>query len=162
MAKLVNRHNQTEVDPVLTRIVEEDKVPWYRKTNLRYLYLMLFPTCMGVELTSGFDSQLINALQIVPAWGIYFDDPQGAFQGLIAASYSLGALLSLPFVPIVNRKFGRRKAIFGGSCVMVVGAIIQGCSQHVAMYIVARMILGFGIPVAIIGGAFKSFLLSIS
>jgi hypothetical protein len=55
-------------DPILTRMAEEDKVPWYQKPNLRYLYLMLFPTCMGIELTSGFDSQMINALQIIPAW----------------------------------------------------------------------------------------------
>ncbi len=31
---------------------------------------MLFPACMGIELTSGFDSQMINALQVVPSWGI--------------------------------------------------------------------------------------------
>lgn len=107
-------------DPIITRLANEDKVPFYRKPNLLYLYLMLFPTCMGIELTSvcrnqnrqplhartsgkprekamawetgplllnppetrsvisrvrlthvlqkGFDSQLINALQIVPAW----------------------------------------------------------------------------------------------
>jgi sugar porter (SP) family MFS transporter len=150
---LPKRHKETEVDPVLTRIVEEDKVPWYKKPNLRYLYLMLFPTCMGVELTSGFDSQLINALQLVDPWKAYFDEPEGAIQGIIAASYSLGAILSLPFVPIVNRKFGRRWAIFGGSSVMIVGAIIQGCAQHVGMYIVARMILGFGIPCCIVAAS---------
>jgi hypothetical protein len=55
-------------DPILTRIVAEDRVPWYRKPNLRLLYLLLFPTCMGIEMTSGFDSQMINALQIVPSW----------------------------------------------------------------------------------------------
>lgn len=52
-------------DPVLTRIVDEDKVPWYKKPNLRVLYLLLFPACMGIEMTSGFDSQLINALQFI-------------------------------------------------------------------------------------------------
>jgi hypothetical protein len=55
-------------DPVLTRLVEEDKKKWYRKKNLRYLYLLLFPTCMGIEITSGFDSQLINSLQGVTPW----------------------------------------------------------------------------------------------
>ena len=55
-------------EPIVTLIAEEDKVPWYRKRNLRYLYLILFPACMGIELTSGFDSQMINALQIVPSW----------------------------------------------------------------------------------------------
>ena len=33
-------------DPVLTQAVNEDKVPWYKKPNLRYLYLLLLPTCM--------------------------------------------------------------------------------------------------------------------
>jgi len=67
-------------DPVLTQAVNEDKVPWYKKPNLRLLYLLLLPTCMyvvalsvlatketvlislgrGIEITSGFDSQLIS------------------------------------------------------------------------------------------------------
>jgi hypothetical protein len=59
---------QTQGDPVVTRLVEEDKVKWYKKKNLRYLYFLLFPTCMGIETTSGFDSQLINSLQGVAPW----------------------------------------------------------------------------------------------
>ena len=55
-------------DPIIQKAAQEDPVPWYKKPNLRRLYFMLFPTCMGIELTSGFDSQLINALQIVPSW----------------------------------------------------------------------------------------------
>lgn len=57
-----------EADPVLTRIVDEDKVRWWKKPNLRLLYLLLYPTCMGIEITSGFDSQMINGLQLVTAW----------------------------------------------------------------------------------------------
>jgi hypothetical protein len=57
-----------EADPVLTRIVEEDKVRWWKKRNLRILYLLLYPTCMGIEITSGFDSQMINGLQFIPKW----------------------------------------------------------------------------------------------
>ncbi|KAI8631614.1 general substrate transporter [Xylariaceae sp. FL1651] len=140
-------------DPILTRLANEDKVPWYRKPNLRLLYLLLFPTCMGIELTSGFDSQLINALQIVPSWISYFDNPDGALKGIIGASYSLGAILSLPFIGMVNDKFGRRWSIFGGSVIMVIGALIQGLAVDVAQYIVARLILGFGIPTCIVSAS---------
>jgi hypothetical protein len=45
----------TAADPIVTRLVEEDKVPWYKKKNLRLMYLWLFLCCMGVETTSGFD-----------------------------------------------------------------------------------------------------------
>ncbi|KAG7110599.1 High-affinity glucose transporter like protein [Verticillium longisporum] len=140
-------------DPIITRISEEDKVAWYKKPNLRYLYLMLFPTCMGIELTSGFDSQMINALQMVSAWKDYFGYPTGALQGIIAAAYSLGAILSLPFIPYVNDRWGRRWSIFGGSTIMILGALLQGFSTHVGMYIVARLILGFGIPTCIVSGS---------
>lgn len=63
-------------DPIVTRLANADKIPWYRKPNLRALYFLLFPTCMGIELTSGFDAQMINALQIVPSWvECEFDGP---------------------------------------------------------------------------------------
>ncbi|KAI0203338.1 guanine deaminase [Astrocystis sublimbata] len=140
-------------DPILTRIANEDKVPWYRKPNLRTLYFLLFPACMGIELTSGFDSQLINSLQIVPSWVSYFDNPYGPLKGIIAASYSLGAILSLPFIGKINDRFGRRWSIFGGSVVMVIGALIQGLAVHVGQYIVARIILGFGIPTCIVSAS---------
>jgi hypothetical protein len=47
-------------------MVEEDKVPWHKKSNLRTLYFLLFPVIIGIEITSGFDAQLINALQFIP------------------------------------------------------------------------------------------------
>lgn len=50
-------------DPIVTRLVAEDKVPWYKKPNMRLMYLWMFFCCMGVEMTSGFDSQLIGTLQ---------------------------------------------------------------------------------------------------
>ncbi|XDG08143.1 hypothetical protein ABKA04_007758 [Annulohypoxylon sp. FPYF3050] len=142
-------------DPIITRLANEDSVKWYRKPNLRYLYFLLFPTCMGIEITSGFDSQMINALQIVPSWVSYFGNPQGSLKGIIAAAYSLGAILSLPFIGVVNDKYGRRWSIFGGSAIMVIGALIQGFSVNelAGMYIVARLILGFGIPICIVSAS---------
>jgi hypothetical protein len=55
-------------DPILTRLAEEDKVPWHKKPDLRLMYLYLFLCCMEVEMTSGFDSTLIGALQFSAHW----------------------------------------------------------------------------------------------
>jgi hypothetical protein len=38
---------------VVSKLAQLDTTPWYRKPNLRILYLILFPTCIGVEMTSG-------------------------------------------------------------------------------------------------------------
>jgi MFS family permease len=59
-----------------------------------------------------------------------FHNPQGSLKGIIAAAYSLGAILSLPIIPYVNDRFGRRWSIFGGSVIMVIGALIQGFSVN--------------------------------
>lgn len=40
-------------DAFVSRLAQQDKVSWYNKPNLRLLYLLMLPTCLGVEMTSG-------------------------------------------------------------------------------------------------------------
>lgn len=82
-----------------------------------------------------------------------FHNPQSSLKGIIGAAYSLGAILSLPFIPMLDNKVGRRGSILVGSAIMVIGSIIQGLSINVTMYIFARLILGFGIPACIVAGS---------
>lgn len=127
-------------DPIVTRLVKEDRVPWYRKKNLRVMYIYLFFCCMGVEMTSGFDSQLINTLQFSTQFNAYFGqgfkDSAGkpsikpSLLGFISSCYQLGSIIAVPIAPWFNQKFGRRWSIMLGSCVMVAGAILQCFSQH--------------------------------
>ncbi|KAF4450124.1 hypothetical protein F53441_6723 [Fusarium austroafricanum] len=157
-------------DPIVTRLVEEDKTPWYKKRNLRLMYVWLFLCCMGVEMTSGFDSQLINTLQYSPFFHKYLgngrikpgteNDPKGptyaiepGLLGFVNSCYQLGSIFAVPVAPWFAQKYGRRWSIMLGSLIMVFGAIIQGFARHVAMYIIARMILGAGILFCIISGA---------
>ncbi|KYG13808.1 hypothetical protein FVEG_14129 [Fusarium verticillioides 7600] len=119
-------------DPLIQQIADKDRVPWYNKPNLRYLYLMLFQTYFADRLNGEFTGEL---------------------KGIIAAAYSLGAMLSLPLIGIINDKLGRRWSIFGGSAIMVMGSIIQGFSVNAGMYIAARILLGFGIPACIVSGS---------
>ncbi|TVY41674.1 High-affinity glucose transporter [Lachnellula subtilissima] len=153
-----------ETDPILTRVVEEDKVRWWKKRNLRYLYFLLYPTCMGIEITSGFDSQMINGLQLIGPWNKFFGRlttisgkkqyaVAGPLLGMISSAYNLGAILAVPIVPWVAQKWGRRWSIFIGSAFQCFGAILQCFSVNAGMYIVARMILGFGIVFCIVSGS---------
>lgn len=150
-------------DPIISNLVAADKTPWYKKPNLRGLYFWLFLCCMGVEMTSGFDSQLINSLQFSPAFITYFGnghkDAKGNnaiepnLLGFVNACYQLGSILAVPVAPWLAQRFGRRWSIMIGSLIQAVGAILQGFAQHVGMYIVARMLLGFGILFCIISGS---------
>jgi len=48
----------------------------------------------------------------------------------MSAMYSLGAIVSLPFVPPVTDYLGRRMAIIFGSVLMVIGAALQTAAQN--------------------------------
>ncbi|KAK2808734.1 hypothetical protein FQN50_004406 [Emmonsiellopsis sp. PD_5] len=150
-------------DPIVTRLAEEDTVKWYKKPNLRLMYICMFCCCMGVEMTSGFDSTLIGTLQFSPPWNRYFTDGavdddgeptiSAGLLGFVSSCYQLGSIIGVPIAPYLNQTYGRRSSIMLGSWIMVVGALLQGFAQHVAMYIVARMVLGLGIVFCIISGS---------
>ncbi|KAF6814463.1 MFS sugar transporter [Colletotrichum sojae] len=144
---------EQHADPQLTRIAQGDKKPWYKKPNLRFLYLILVPTGLGVEWTSGFDSSMMNSLQAVESWFEYFGRPNSSRLGLLNAMYSLGALMAIPFVPFASNYLGRRRTILLGSWIMVLGAGLQAGARNQDMFLASRWVLGFGIPFAIINAS---------
>jgi len=82
-----------------------------------------------------------------------FNNPQGALLGVINAAFSIGAVLSLPIVPWINDRVGRKHSITIGSIILVVGVVLQTASVNVAMFLVARLLLGMGIPFCISGAS---------
>ncbi|KAK5112346.1 hypothetical protein LTR62_004309 [Meristemomyces frigidus] len=120
---VINRGNGTS-DPIVTRLVAEDRIPWYKKH-------------FGSGLKDAKGKWAINA----------------SLLGFISSSYQLGSILAVPSAPWLNQRFGRRWSVFVGSAIMVVGALLQGFAQNVAMYVIARMLLGAGILFAIISGS---------
>lgn len=64
---------QTDVTKVaqeseVKRLLNLNKTPWYKKPNLRRLYLCLIPAALGCEMTSGYDGSILNGLQAVNPW----------------------------------------------------------------------------------------------
>ncbi|PYH91003.1 MFS monosaccharide transporter [Aspergillus ellipticus CBS 707.79] len=83
--------------------------------------------------------------------GAYYDSltraqqsTQSTRQGVVVAAYNLGCFAgSIPTIWIGNW-LGRRKTIFVGSAIMVVGALLQCTSYDLAQFIVGRLVTGFG------------------
>ncbi|KAF9234364.1 major facilitator superfamily domain-containing protein [Melanogaster broomeanus] len=140
-------------DAIVSRLAQQDNVPWYKKPNLRLLYLIMLPTCIGVEMTSGFDSSMLNGLQAVTSWLDFYNHPRSALLGLMSAMYNLGAIGALPFVASVTDNLGRRYSILFGSTVMIFGGLLQGAAQNFAMFLTARFILGSGTVFALVAAS---------
>jgi MFS family permease len=58
---------------------------------------------------------------------------------------------------VISDRLGRRPAIFWGSIITLIGVLLQTAAQNIAMFVVARIILGFGSALSgIASGAYLS------
>ncbi|KAL6232683.1 hypothetical protein BDW75DRAFT_15794 [Aspergillus navahoensis] len=78
---------------------------------------------------------------------------QSTRQGIVVAAYNLGCFAgSIPTIWVGNW-LGRRKTIFLGSFIMVIGALLQCTSYDLAQFIVGRLVTGFGTSSALFGNS---------
>ncbi|KAL4876782.1 general substrate transporter [Aspergillus karnatakaensis] len=140
-------------DRSVAQILEAEKDQgWHMSPSLVRLYSLLVPACLMICVTNGYDSSLLNGLQSVPKWQEYFDHPSGAILGFMSASYPLGAILSTPFSALISDRYGRRWSILSGSVIMIAGVAIQTASNSLAPFLVSRIVVGFGITLALTAG----------
>lgn len=64
--------------------------------------------------------------------------------GITTASYNLGCFCGAIFCIWIGNYLGRRKTIFVGSVIMVVGASLQACAYSLPHLIVGRIVTGIG------------------
>jgi MFS family permease len=65
------------------------------------------------------------------------------------AIQNVGQLVALPFCAWFCDRFGRKPALLVSAAILLVGVVLQGAAQNVAMFIVARGVLGFGLALNI-------------
>lgn len=93
----------------------------------------------------------ISVFPTIATSGEYWDSlstpeksTQSTRQGITVAAYNLGCFAgSIPTIWIGNW-LGRRRTIFLGSFIMVIGALLQCTSYGLAQLIVGRLVTGFG------------------
>jgi len=66
-------------------------------------------------------------------------------QGLVVATFTLGALCGALSCSYTGDKFGRRAVIFAGAVCTLIGEVLECSSFSLAQFIVGRLILGAGV-----------------
>ncbi|KAK1690068.1 general substrate transporter [Colletotrichum godetiae] len=117
--------------------------------SLIRLYSILAPACLVVCATNGYDGSVLTGLQGVAAWNREFGSSKGALLGFTSAAYPLGAIISTPFSAFVSDRFGRKWSILIGSSIMIIGVLIQCLSHSIGQFIGGRIVVGFGITMAL-------------
>ncbi|PLN76847.1 general substrate transporter [Aspergillus taichungensis] len=104
----------------------------------------------GLLTLKSFAKYFPTIVQVGDAWKeMQENDPaaasaQSTRQGIVVAAYNLGCFAgSIPTIWVGNW-LGRRKTIFLGSFIMVIGALLQCTAYDLSQLIVGRLVTGLG------------------
>ncbi|KAJ5491102.1 hypothetical protein N7539_002669 [Penicillium diatomitis] len=126
---------------------EWPRVTWWKMKGMRSVYLTLW-AAMITSATNGYDGSLMNGLQSMDSWNESYNYPTGSTLGILACSMSIGSLISIPVVPYVADLLGRRAGVVVGCVIMLFGVAMVSIGYKIALFVVGRMILGFGLGIA--------------
>ncbi|KAL7619702.1 hypothetical protein AAE478_010244 [Parahypoxylon ruwenzoriense] len=93
--------------------------------------------------TGGYDGSMLNGLNILPSYTDYFRLTP-ATTGLNTASVFIGCTVGTLVSGTLTDRLGRRPAVFWASVATLIGIILQTAAQNTAMFVIGRIILGFG------------------
>jgi MFS family permease len=72
--------------------------------------------------------------------------------GLMTSSVWVGGIIGSFGFGWVTDKIGRRPAMFWAAFSMVIAVVLQTAAQNIAMFVLARILIGFGITAAGMAG----------
>ncbi|KAH6961938.1 MFS sugar transporter-like protein [Ilyonectria sp. MPI-CAGE-AT-0026] len=96
-----------------------------------------------ISVTAGYDGSMMNALNILPAYTEYFQ-LNNATLGLATAAMYIGGFLGGMVYSKVTDILGRKPSLFLSYAITAIAAVIQGAAQNIAMFVVGRILVGFG------------------
>lgn len=121
---------------------KRDKM-WWNYPKLLKLNLLLLCAIIS-SVTNGYDQSMLNGLQIIPRWRKYFGNPTGQRLGTITNGIRFGQIGALFIIAPLVQRYGRRVPIAVGSVILLVGVVLQTAAQNYGMFLVGRILIGFG------------------
>ncbi|KXJ97332.1 lactose permease [Microdochium bolleyi] len=130
--------------------IQESPIARWSKES-RHLYFSIF-VAFCCACANGYDGSLMTGILAMPHFDrVYGTESDAIRKSLIMSLYTVGAIVCSPFAAILSDKLGRRKTMFAGGCVIIVGAIVAATSMTLPQIVVARFILGGGISIMTVG-----------
>jgi MFS family permease len=93
----------------------------------------------------GYDSGVITSTIGQPTFIAYFGTPNPSQKGGIVSSFTGGAIIGALAVSWIADMLGRKKTVFIGGCISVLGCALQAGSATIAMLIAGRFISGIAV-----------------
>ncbi|KAL2859935.1 sugar porter family MFS transporter [Aspergillus lucknowensis] len=113
----------------------------------KVLNVMISAACSMGFLLFGYDQGVMGGAIGSSSFVRQFNHPSPLQQGLITGLYDLGCLVGSIATFIIGERLGRRKSIYVGCIIVIVGTVLQVTARTVAHLIVGRIVTGAGVGI---------------
>ncbi|KAK3393329.1 general substrate transporter [Podospora didyma] len=145
-SKAVHGHQKTVHNAELFAAVNESNIhPWSKESIHMYFAIFIAFLC---ACANGYDGSLMTSILAMKHFqNVFQTGTTGTQVSVIFSLYTVGSMVGAPFAAVLSDRFGRKKGMFAGSIVIIVGMIIISTANHVPQFVVGRFVLGLGIAV---------------
>ncbi|KAJ5112149.1 hypothetical protein N7532_000194 [Penicillium argentinense] len=128
----------------LAEAVESTKCsPWTPNMFRLYGCLTIAYLC---GCLNGYDGSLMGGVNAMTTYQQYFHmKTASSGTGLVFAIYNIGSIPAVLLSGPANDLLGRRKGMFIGAAIIIVGTCVQAPAVNHGMFLAGRFILGFGV-----------------
>jgi MFS family permease len=113
----------------------------------RCVLIMLILCSSITSTTGGYDSSMMNGLNILPSYTDYFS-LSTATLALNSSCVWAGSCIGDFFYGQVTNAVGRKRAMLIAWIITIVAVVIQTAAQNIAMFIFSRFLIGVGVGAA--------------
>ncbi|KAI0200938.1 putative MFS lactose permease [Astrocystis sublimbata] len=126
--------------------LQESRIkPWSKES--RTIYLAIF-TAFLCACANGYDSSLLTGIVAMQQFqDVFHSGKTGPTVSLLFSLYTVGSIVGAPFAAVLSDKLGRRKAMFIGCFIIIIGTAIIASSSTIPQFVVGRFVLGVAIAI---------------
>ncbi|KAJ5664377.1 hypothetical protein N7507_005108 [Penicillium longicatenatum] len=148
-AKRDGAKTQTVRNAELFAAIKETKIERWSKTSI-HLYFCIFVAFL-CACANGYDGSLMGSVLAMSHYQEVFKTGlTGEKVSVVTSLYTVGSIVATPFSAVISDKLGRRKCMFVGAWVIIVGSIVIATGMTLAQFVVGRFILGVGIQIMVV------------
>ncbi|KAL3480986.1 general substrate transporter [Aspergillus californicus] len=158
-AKVANKHGQTAQKPgastktvfnaELFAAINETKIETWSRNSIHLYFCIFIAFCCACA--NGYDGSLMGAVLAMDHYqNTFHTGMDGPKVSVVTSLYTVGSMVATPISAVISDNFGRRKCMFAGGWVIIIGSIVIATASTLAQFIVGRFILGFGIQIMVV------------
>ncbi|KAJ5291796.1 hypothetical protein N7478_001047 [Penicillium angulare] len=129
--------------------IEETEIKRWSKTSI-HLYFCIF-TAFLCACANGYDGSLMSSILAMDHYqDVFHVGLTGEKVSVVTSLYTVGSIIITPVSAIISDKLGRRKCMFVGAWVIIIGSIVISTASSLAQFVVGRFLLGVGIQIMVV------------